>query len=250
MMDVGKTVRYNRIVNPMTGKMVIIPMDHGIIMGPMQGIENPAQTVKNIVTGGADSVLFNAIMAKWLYPEYMNQCGAIFNLTNIITIENHLTLINSVEYALQQAADAISVQVMIGSQYEEHMLNNFRIVAEECHKWSLPLLAMMYPTDEYFAKKGDDAHLHAARAGAEMGADIVKTSYTGNKDSFANLVQACPTPVVVAGGSKKGSEKEVLQMVKDAMECGAAGIALGRNVWQSSDPVAMTRKLVEIVHGT
>ena len=99
------------------------------------------------------------------------------------------------------------------------------------------------------AKMGDDAHLLAARAGAEMGADIVKTSYTGNKDSFARLVEACPAPVVVAGGSKKDSEEEVLQMIKDAMDCGASGIDLGRNVWQSKDPTAVTRALVEIVHG-
>lgn len=249
MTDVGKQIRYNRIVNPDTGKMVIIPLDHGIILGPMKGIEDPAIAVKKVVAGGADCVLFNASMAKWLYPEYMNRCGAVFNLTNIITIENDMTLINSVEYALRQAADAISVQVIVGSEYERHMLNNFRVVAEECARWSLPLLAMMYPTDELEAKMGDDAHLLAARAGAEMGADIVKTSYTGNKDSFARLVEACPAPVVVAGGSKKDSEEEVLQMIKDAMDCGASGIALGRNVWQSKDPTAVTRALVEIVHG-
>ena len=246
--NIGKQIRYDRIVNPETGKMVIVPMDHGIILGPLKGIEHLAETVRKVVTGGADSILFNASMARWIYSSYMNQCGSIFNLTNIVTSENDLTLINSVQYALSHAADAISVQVMIGSPHERHMLNNFRIVAEECQRWGLPLLAMMYPTEDLISKMGDEAHLLAARAGAEMGADIVKTSYTGNIQSFTRLVDACPAPVVIAGGPQKGSPTDTLTMVKEAMSCGASGIALGRNIWQSEDPEKMTNSLVQLVH--
>ncbi len=246
--NVGKEVRINRIINPDTGKMVIIPLDHGIILGPMEGIEDPRHTVKQVVTGGADSILFNASLAGWIYPEYLNKCGSIFNLTNIITSDNDLTLINSVDFAVRHAADAVSVQVMIGSPHERHMLNNFRIISEECSEWNVPLLAMMYPTEDLVSKMGAEAHLLAARAGAEMGADIVKTSYTGDRESFSKLVECCPAPVVVAGGPKTGASIDTLSMVRDAMDCGAAGVALGRNVWQHNDITAMTEALVQVVH--
>ena len=102
--DVGKKIRYDRIVNPGTGKTVMIPLDHGVILGPVAGIEDPGDTVRQVVTGGADAVILNAGMAGNLYPEYGNRCGSILNLSNIITGENDLTLIGSVEYALKQAA--------------------------------------------------------------------------------------------------------------------------------------------------
>ena len=152
--DVGKKVRYDRIVNPRTGKTVMIPLDHGVILGPVSGIEDPRETVRQVVKGGADAVIFNAGMAGNLYPEYGNRCGSILNLSNIITGENDLTLIGSVEYALKQAADAVSVQVMVGSPHERRMLDNFRQVAAECQRWSLPLLAMMYPTEELLQQRG------------------------------------------------------------------------------------------------
>ncbi len=144
---------------------------------------------------------------------FPNRCGSVFNLSNIITGENDLTLIGSVEYALKQAADAISVQVMVGSPHERHMLDNFRQVAEECQRWSLPLLAMMYPTEELLKQRGAEAELLAARAGAELGADIVKTSYTGDPRTFEKLVAFCPVPVVVAGGPRKGTTRDLADII-------------------------------------
>ncbi len=97
---------------------------------------------------------------------------------------------------------------------------------------------------------GTEVELLAARAGAELGADIVKVSYTGDQDSFKALVDACPRPVVIAGGPKKETIRAALEMVEDAMACGAAGVALGRNIWQNPDPARMTAALVDIIqHG-
>ena len=246
--DVGKTVRYNRIVNPETGKTVLIPLDHGILMGPVAGLEDPRETVRRVVTGGANGVIFNAGLASSLYKEYMNRCGAIFNVTNAISDGNDLTLISSVDHAVRNCADAISVQIMVGSPQERDMVNNAGRVADECARWGMPLLAMLYPTDEALADQGNAVELRAARAGAELGADIVKTSYTGDRDSFQALVDACPVPLLIAGGPRKDTLGEFLKMVEDAMACGAAGVALGRNVWQSSDPTKTTQALVDIVH--
>lgn len=248
MIDVGKEVRYNRIINPETGKMVLIPLDHGILLGPMSGIEHPEETIRSVVAGGADAVIFNAGIASKVYPAYMNRCGAIFNLINAITDGNDLTLINTVEYAVRNGADAVSVQVMVGSPSERHMVDQARIVADACSRWGMPLLAMMYPTDELLAERGKSVELLAARAGAELGADIVKTSYTGDPESFKTLVDGCPVPLVIAGGPKKETMREFLEMVDEAMQCGAAGVALGRNVWQSPDVTKTTAALADIVH--
>jgi len=248
MIDVGKQVRLNRILNPATGNMVMIPMDHGVILGPICGIVDPADTVDKVIEGGADAVAFNAGMAASLYTRYMNRCGTVFQLTNAITDEDDLTLIASVEYALRHGADAISIQVILGSKHERQMLDDARGVADACSRWGLPLLMMMYPTDKLLEQLGPEAVLRAARAGAELGADIVKTSYPGDRDTFQRLVDACPVPVVVAGGPQKETVSEVLQMIEDAMSCGAIGIALGRNVWQSADPTRMVASIVELVH--
>jgi len=89
---------------------------------------------------------------------------------------------------------------------------------------------------------------HAARVGAELGADIVKTSYTGDPDSFGRVVESCPVPVVIAGGPKVETELDLLRMVYDAINAGARGVAIGRNVFQAEDPKLMTRRICSVVH--
>ena len=248
MVDVGKQVRLSRIANPATGNMVMVPMDHGVILGPIEGMDDIAGTVDKVIEGGADAIAFNAGMASSLYERYVNRCGTVFQLTNAITDDFDLTQIATVEQALRQGADAVSIQVIIGSEQETRMLEQAGSVVESCSRWGLPLLMMMYPTEEMFSEIGTEAVVRAARAGAELGADIVKSSYTGDRESFQRLVDCCPVPVVVAGGPKADTELEILEMIAEAMACGALGIALGRNIWQSSDPARMVASIVELVH--
>lgn len=113
----------------------------------------------------------------------------------------------------------------------------------------MPLLAMMYPR----GRKIEDEHradyiAHVARVGAELGADVVKTSYTGDPDSFREVVEGCPVPVVIAGGPRTDTEAEFLQMVADAIGAGGRGVAIGRNVFQHQDPTLITRRISSIVH--
>ena len=113
----------------------------------------------------------------------------------------------------------------------------------------MPLLAMMYPrgkkiTDEY----SEEYIAHAARVGAELGADIVKTNYIGDPDSFARVVKCCPIPVVIAGGPRVESELDLLTMVEGAISAGARGVAIGRNVFQHGNPAPITRRICGVVH--
>ena len=129
------------------------------------------------------------------------------------------------------------------------MLEDMGRVAEKASYWGIPLLAMIYPRGERIKYEYDpEAIKHAARLGAELGADMVKVSYTGDPDSFREVVKGCDVPVIIAGGPKMESDRAVLEMVKGAMESGAAGISIGRNVFQHSNPTRMVAALAMVVH--
>jgi class I fructose-bisphosphate aldolase len=132
---------------------------------------------------------------------------------------------------------------------ERQMLNDFGQVAWKAHEWGMPLLAMIYPRGEKIVNEYDPTVLkHAARLGAELGADIVKISYSGTVESFKEVVACCPVPVVIAGGEKMESDRQILEVVKGAMDAGGAGVSIGRNIFQHRDPARMVGAVSMIVH--
>lgn len=246
--DVGRQIRLNRVMNPRTGKMIIIPLDHGIV-GTILGIESPASTIGRVAAGGADSVLFNTGLARSVFQAYMGKCGAIHNLTNCAVDKSKQTLLGGVEQAVRLGADAVSVQITLGSPDEQRMLVNYQAVYDDCSRWDVPILLMSYFNREAVGQRTwTDCVVQCARVGAELGADIVKVPYTGDRASFEKVVQSCPIPVVVAGGTKKDDVAETLRMVRDVMDAGAAGVAMGRNVWQYPEPEKLVKALVLLVH--
>jgi fructose-bisphosphate aldolase/2-amino-3,7-dideoxy-D-threo-hept-6-ulosonate synthase len=129
------------------------------------------------------------------------------------------------------------------------MLATLGKVADECDVYGMPLLAMMYPRGPKIpSEHAADAVAHAARLGAELGADIIKTNYTGNIDTFKAVVEGCPAPVVIAGGPKCKTTQELLQMARDSIKAGSAGLSIGRNVFQHESPALMVKALAAIVH--
>ena len=128
------------------------------------------------------------------------------------------------------------------------LLSDLGVIASSCEEWGMPLVAMMYARGSGIEDRLDPRLLaHAARVGAELGADVVKTSYTGDPASFATVVDGCPAPVVIAGGPRCDTQKDTLEMVRGAMDAGAMGIAFGRNVFGCTDPSAMVRALCAII---
>jgi fructose-bisphosphate aldolase/2-amino-3,7-dideoxy-D-threo-hept-6-ulosonate synthase len=139
--------------------------------------------------------------------------------------------------------------VNVGAGNEPDMLHNLGMIAEECREYGLPLLAMMYARGEKVTSEHDVKYVkHAARVGAELGADIIKTVYTGDKKSFKEVIDGCPVPVVIAGGPKIESEADLFRMIEDAMDCGAAGVSIGRNIFQAKNRIELTKKVCEMVH--
>src|SRR5262249_53442199 len=160
------------------------------------------------------------------------------------------------EEALELGAMGVSVHVNLGNEHEPEMLGDLGLVAAQCRRLKLPLLAMMYVRHMRLGKVVNvtqpGALAHAARVAAELGASLVKVPYTGDPASFCTVTAGCPVPVVIAGGARSGDENEVqvLDMIRGAIRAGAAGISMGRNIFQNPDMRGMLRKVKEIVYGT
>jgi predicted phospho-2-dehydro-3-deoxyheptonate aldolase len=247
-LESGKKRRLKRIFQS-DNKTVIVPMDHGVTIGPVKGLENMQNIIDKLLIGGVDAVLINRGIAKTVDTK---NTGLIIHLSGITTRcpdPNNKVQISSVADAVRLGADAVSVHVNVGAKQEDYMLSTLGKVACECDNFGMPLLAMMYPRGPNIKDPhAVDVVAHAARLGAELGADIIKTNFTGDAQSFKTVVDSCPVPVVIAGGPIAETNKDVLQMVKDSITAGGAGLSIGRNVFQHQDPTKIVKALSTIVH--
>ena len=248
---VGKKIRMERIMDGHSGKTVIIPVDHGVTVGPVVGLINMKETIRSVALGGANAT----IMHKGLFETALKsrgEMGLILHLsasTQMSVDPNSKTLICTVEEAIKLGADAVSIHINLGTGEEKSMMRDFGVVSKVAMEWGMPLLAMMYVKND----KGEDENdvntvKHAARLGAELGADIVKVPYTGSAESFREVVEGCFVPVVIAGGGKIKTDRDLLEMVKGAIVAGGTGVSIGRNVFQHKDPSKIVRAICKIVH--
>lgn len=249
---IGKRIRLERIVDRNTRRTVIVPMDHGVTVGPIPGLVQIPPMANLVAEGGANAAVVHRGAAMFGHRGYGKDLGLILHLsasTNLSPDSSAKVLVATVEDALQMGADAVSIHVNLGAEDEAGMLRDFGSVSSACQRWGMPLLAMIYTRGPKIPNEYDVRYVrHAARVGAEMGADIVKVPYTGSPESFREVVQGCASPVVIAGGEKMGSDEEVLRMVQASIQAGGAGASIGRNVFQHKSPVLMTRAIVAVVH--
>jgi len=249
---IGKKIRMERIMNRESGKTVIVPMDHGVTIGPIVGLINMQEIINAVAKGGANALVIHKGLVEAGHRRSGKDIGLIIHLsasTRVAPDPNSKTIVCTVEEAIKLGADAISIHVNLGAEDEKSMLNDLGNIAKEAMEWGMPLLAMMY-TRGPKAENEYDVKLvkHAARVGAELGADIVKVVYTGSPESFREVVEGCFVPVVIAGGEKMGNDRDIFEMVKGAMEAGGAGVSIGRNVFQHKDPTKIVQAICKIVH--
>jgi len=249
---IGKAIRLERIIDRDSHKTIIIPMDHGVTVGPIAGLTNMRNAISSVVKGGANAILMHKGMVRAGHRGSGHDVGLIVHLsggTSISPDPNAKELVCTVEEALKFGADAVSIHINLGAETDRHMLRQFGQVSERCLAWQMPLVTMMYTRGPKIQDEYDVENVKlAARVGAELGADIVKVVYTGSIDSFTQVVDGCPVPVVIAGGPKVSTEREVFDFVYDGIQNGAIGLNLGRNVWQHDHPVAMVKALRAIIH--
>jgi len=249
----GKRVRIERIMDRGDGRTIIVPMDHGLAAGPIEGITNMADAVDKVVLGGANAVLMHKGSVSQAHRGHGKDVGLIVHLngsTSLSPDPNEKVMVASVEQAIKLGADAVSVHINVGAKTEADMLSDLGMVAESCDEWGMPLLAMMYPRGPGIKDPFSlEVVSHAARVGAELGADIVKTNYTGDIATFEKVVEGVGIPVLIAGGEKAKNETEVLKTVKDSVEAGGSGVAMGRNIFQAGNPTNMVKALDAVIHG-
>lgn len=254
MSEIGKKVRLERIINRRSRRTIIVPMDHGVSVGPIKGLVDMPEVINKVADGGANAVLLHKGVIKTGHRGYGRDIGLIMHLSGSTSLgpdPNNKILVTTVEEALKLGADAVSVHINIGAEEEAEMLKKLGRISENCAEWGMPLLAMMYPRGEKIKSEHDvEVVKLAARVGAELGADMVKTNYTGEIDTFKEVAKGCPVPVVIAGGPKMSTPLEVLEMVHEAVQAGAAGTSIGRNVFQHENPTAMCKAIAEIVHNS
>jgi len=249
---IGKKIRLERIIDRNSRRTVIIPMDHGVTVGPIEGLADMRDAVSKVVAGGANAILMHKGIVRAGHRGAGRDVGLIIHLsggTSLSPDPNAKELVCTVEEAIKLGADAVSVHINLGAETDNEMLRQLGYISEQCMVWQMPLIAMMYTrgpkiTDEYNV----DNVKHAARVAAELGADIVKVVYTGSVESFAEVVNGCTVPVVIAGGAKMDSDEDIFKMVEDALKAGAEGISIGRNAFQHKNPTKMVQALSKIVH--
>jgi len=250
-MTVGKQNRMNRILNPTTGRGLILAVDHGMALGPMTGITDIGKTISTLAaTGKVDAwLLTKGILTNCFEPD--GKQGIILRASGAATIAGedltHEGLTTSVDTALRLGADAMATTAFIGSSYEHDTLVNMALLADECHEYDLPLLGVLGVGKTLEDRKLDPQYLAlGARVAVEHGADMVKTYYTPM--GFDRVIGGCPVPVMIAGGPKCETDLDTLKMIGGALDGGARGIVMGRNIWQSSHPVELLEVVWRMIH--
>lgn len=235
------------------GRTVIVAMDHTAYFGPMAGLERPGEVLQAVAEAGADAVLTTAGIAA-RFGSRLGRAGLIVRADGGSSRRDPqpagLRQVVSVERALRLGADALACMGLIGFPDESASLRVLTDLADECSRWGLVVLAEMLVNGQDGGKPSAGDVGFAARVGADLGADTIKTTYVGPPSAFRMAIASCYAPLVVLGGEKAADDRTVLVSIAEALEAGASGVAVGRNVWQHADPAGMTRALVALVHGS
>ena len=190
-------------------------------------------------------------LVRYSYRMSGKDVGLIMHLsasTDLGPTTNSKVLVGSIEEAIKIGADAVSVHINFGSEDEPNMLESIGDISRKCSEWGMPLLVMAYPRGPQIKNPYDpDAIAHCARAATELGADLVKVSYTGDIDSFREVCRGALAPIVIAGGPKMDSDMDILNMVHDSMEAGGHGVSIGRNVFQNNNVQGIMKAISSIV---
>ncbi|MFA7073231.1 MAG: class I fructose-bisphosphate aldolase family protein [Methanoculleus bourgensis] len=247
---IGKEIRLERIMDRNTGRAVIIPMDHGFTMGQIEGLRNMTGIVSEVSEAGANAIVLHKGMVKGGHRKRGKDIGLIVHLsasTSMNPDPNDKVLVCTVEEAVALGADAVSIHINLGAPNESRMIESAGAVVRDCNRWGMPLLIMIYPRGKGIDPTSPQAIGHCVRVAEELGADLIKTTYTGDPETFRQITEACSVPVMIAGG-EKGGDLETLTTIRDAIGAGAAGVCMGRNAFQREDPGRFIGSICRVVH--
>jgi fructose-bisphosphate aldolase/2-amino-3,7-dideoxy-D-threo-hept-6-ulosonate synthase len=254
--SIGKTLRLGRLFDADSNTSMILPMDHGVEEPVYSELERPTDLIASLARAGVNAFLMRRGLAAFAAETIAGRAGWVQRLTGRTGLspglETEQLVFASVEEALRNGADAVVPTFFLGPDTEAVQLPKLGAIADECNRLGIPLLAEIFPVGGPDATPYDGPYTVedmrvAVRVASEEGADFIKTWYTGDPESFRRVIDYSLVPVLIAGGPKARNERDVLEMVRGAMDAGASGIAMGRKIWQSRDPAAMAGALAAII---
>lgn len=245
-MDWGLKNRLSKIIKPETGRALMLAVDHGYFLGPTRKLEVPRETITPLLPYADAVMLTRGILRTSVDPAtstpvVLRVSGGTSIIGPSLADEGITTPFDE---AIRLNVSAVALSIFVGTEYEQQTLLNLADLVSEGEECGIPVLAVTAVGKEL--EKRDARFLSlCCRIAAELGAHFVKTYYC---DDFEKVVESCPVPVVIAGGPKLETFKDTLQLVRDAIERGAVGVDMGRNIWQADHPIAAIRAVRSVVH--
>jgi 3-hydroxy-5-phosphonooxypentane-2,4-dione thiolase len=237
--------RMSKIIRPEDNRCVMLAVDHGYFLGPTERLEVPSNTIKPLLSYADSLMLTRGILRTSVNPN--NGIPIVLRVSGGSSIVgedlSNETITTSVEEAIRLNASCLALSIFVGSKYEHQTLSNLAKLVNEGERYGIPVLAVTAVGKE-MARDARYLSL-ACRIAAELGAHIVKTYYCEN---FEKVIEGCPIPVIIAGGKKLPQDVDALELAYNAVQHGAAGVDMGRNIWQSDYPVEMIKAVRAIVH--
>jgi 3-hydroxy-5-phosphonooxypentane-2,4-dione thiolase len=245
-MDWGMANRMHRMFSPVSGNSVMLAVDHGYFMGPTRHLEDARATISPLLAHTDVLALTRGILRRCVDPT--TSTPIMLRVSGGVTVLkedlSHEEITTSMEEASRLNVAGVALSVFVGAPHEHESLVHLSDLVDQGESYGIPVMAITAVGKEL--EKRDARYLAlACRVSAELGAHIVKTYYC---DGFSKVVESCPVPIVVAGGPKFDTEREAIELARNAIDQGAHGIDMGRNIWQSDHPVAMLKALRAIVH--
>jgi DhnA family fructose-bisphosphate aldolase class Ia len=240
----GKERRLRRLFSVEHQRCLMVPLDHGPWLGPVEGIRRSQDIVRSVIAGGANALLVTPGFWRAVANEVPPETGIVLRVSitgGLSPQASQETPIATVESALRLGADAVAASIFFGRAGDLEALRYVGELVDSAARYDLVVLAEVMPPESNPYDAGLIAH--AARIASELGADVVKTNYTGHPDSFRRVLEGVSIPVIVAGGPAVGGDEATIAMAAEAVRAGAAGVAFGRRVWQSTDAQGLVRRL-------
>jgi DhnA family fructose-bisphosphate aldolase class Ia len=257
MSDSGKKIRLRRVLGNPAKRALIVAFDHALVLGPIPGTEEPLNKIRAFAEADADSILVNLGLVRQLTSSpldfHLPPIIARIDWTTVWSVmqsggrgDMRSSLIARPEDALRQGADAVLTYMVVGTgdaDFEAKEIARTADVARECERVGIPFIVESLARGKQVDNPGDPKWLNLhTRMAVELGADAVKTDYSGNVQTMRSVISGCPIPILVLGGSRQGSDQDALSVVRQVVDSGAAGVFFGRNVFQSENMQAFLRQ--------
>jgi len=252
MAMLGKAVRMRRLVNEKSDKLLAITIDHSISRGILNGLIPVQQTLDKIVAAEPDAITMTKGIAELCFPRHAGKVSLLLKCSNYAPVHpTHDVAFGDVDEALRMGADGCSIGAMMFGTHQGEQVREIGRFSKDCMAVGMPLVGHIYPKGESVAKADQTDWKNIAyccRAGAELGVDIIKTTYTGDPATMEKVVAACPARVVIQGGDACNTIEDYLKMTRDALDAGVGGVTFGRFVWEYPHITELVLVLKHMIH--